>query len=389
MKKKVLIVGGGMAGCASAHVLGNKKSFDITLIEKSSFLGAGVRTFTYAGHPYTFGPRHILTQSKEVFNYINKITPLRKIDMNYLSFIEEDNQFYNFPLHFDDIKKMPDKKKIKKELKNRNLIKIKNAKNLEDYWINSIGKTLYCKFLDKYNKKMWQVSNKLIDTFGWSPKGATIKSGPRKAWQTSICAYPKKLNGYNDFFDKIYNYKNVKIKLNTDFEVHNLKQKSFYINGKIKKFDIVISTISPDFYYKKKRNTLKYIGRDFHKIVMPSQNVLPKNVSFLYYTNDETFTRIVEFKKMTLHKSKTSLIGLEIPSRNGKHYPLPFKKEINKAFGFINNFPRWFFSIGRAGTYRYAVDMDDCVEQAIEIGKIINNDNYSSPLPLKKWQDLN
>ena len=84
---------------------------------------------------------------------------------------------------------------------------------------------------------------------------------------------------------------------------------------------------------------------------------------------------------MTLHKSKTSLIGLEIPSRNGKHYPLPFKKEINKAFGFINNFPRWFFSIGRAGTYRYAVDMDDCVEQAIEIGKIINNDNYSSPYP--------
>ena len=36
----------------------------------------------------------------------------------------------------------------------------------------------------------------------------------------------------------------------------------------------------------------------------------------------------------------------------------------------------------QAGTYD-AVDMDDCVEQAIEIGKIINNDNYSSPLPLK------
>ena len=50
---------------------------------------------------------------------------------------------------------------------------------------------------------------------------------------------------------------------------------------------------------------------------------------------------------------------------------------------------KWFFSIGRAGTYRYAVDIDDCIEQAIEIGKIINNGNYSSPLPLKKWQELN
>lgn len=386
MKKKILIVGGGMGGCASAHVLGNNKDYDITLVDKLPFLGAGVRTFNYAGHPYTFGPRHVLTQNKEVYKYIDKIIPLRKIDMNYLSFVEQDNQFYNFPMHYDDIKKMPDKKKIKSELKNRSLIKIKNSKNLEEYWINSVGKTLYGKFVEKYNKKMWQVSNnKKIDTFGWSPKGATMKSGPKKAWQTSICAYPIKHNGYNDFFDKVYKYKNIKIKLNTNFEIHNLKNKSFYINKKIEKYDIVISTISPDFYFKKYRDTLNFIGRDFHKIVMPAKNVLPKNVSFLYYTNDESFTRIVEFKKLTLHKSKTSLLGLEIPSKNGKHYPLPFKKEINRAFDYINDLPQWFFSIGRAGTYRYAVDIDDCVEQAIEIGKIISEGKYSSPFPLSKW----
>ena len=51
-----------------------------------------------------------------------------------------DNQFYNYPLHVDDLNKMPDKKKIKKELKNKNKFKLKNSKNMEDYWINSIGK---------------------------------------------------------------------------------------------------------------------------------------------------------------------------------------------------------------------------------------------------------
>ena len=122
---------------------------------------------------------------------------------------------------------------------------------------------------------------------------------------------------------------------------------------------------------------------------MPTANVLPKKVSFLYYPNNELITRIVEFKKMTLHKSKTSLLGLEIPSKNGKHYPIPFKSEIKKAFKFINGFPKWFFSIGRAGTYKYAVDIDDCIEQAIEVGKIINDDKYSSPFPLKKWEGLN
>ena len=123
---------------------------------------------------------------------------------------------------------------------------------MEDYWINSIGKTLYKKTIDKYNKKMWLVNdNKKIDTFKWSPKGATLKSGPRAAWDKAISAYPIKKNGYNDFFDKL-NKKKVKVILNCKFKVKNLQNKKFIINNKIKKFDVVISTISPDFYFKKK-----------------------------------------------------------------------------------------------------------------------------------------
>ena len=35
---------------------------------------------------------------------------------------------------------------------------------MEDFWVNSIGKILYSKVIDKYNKKMWQVNdNKKID----------------------------------------------------------------------------------------------------------------------------------------------------------------------------------------------------------------------------------
>ena len=32
-------------------------------------------------------------------------------------YVERDNKFYNYPLHTTDIEKMPDKRKIKKELK--------------------------------------------------------------------------------------------------------------------------------------------------------------------------------------------------------------------------------------------------------------------------------
>ncbi len=386
--KKILIIGGGFAGAAAARLVSEIKNTKITLVEKSSKLGAGVRTNFYGGHPYTFGPRHFLTHNKEVFNYLNNIVPMRDCgNHQFITYVESDNQFYNYPLHVDDLEKMPDKKKIKKELKNKNNFKLKNSKNMEDYWINSIGKTLYSKTIKNYNKKMWLVNdNKKIDTFKWSPKGATLKSGPRAAWDKAISAYPIKFNGYNDFFDKIKK-SNIEINLNSEIKIKSLNKKLFFINKKIKKFDIVISTISPDYFFNNKFGELPFIGRDFHKIVFPSKNIFPKNVYFLYYANTEKFTRLVEYKKFTKHKSDTTLIGMEIPSKNGKHYPLPFKKEIKKSHKYLKKFPKWYFSIGRAGTYRYEVDIDDCIEQAMEIKRIILEDKYEDVFPIKKWWD--
>ena len=387
--KKILIIGGGIAGSAAARVLSKNKNNQITLVEKNKYLGAGVRTFFYGGHPYTFGPRHFLTHNKKIYDYLNKIVPMRSCaDHEFITYVEKDNQFYNYPLNYEDIKKMKDKNKIYKELKNRNIKKIQGAKNMEEYWINSIGKILYSKVIDKYNKKMWLVKdNKKIDTFRWSPKGATLKKGPRAAWDKAISAYPIKKNGYNDFFDKIKK-KNIKIILNSKIKVKNLEKKEFIINKQTKKFDIVISSISPDFFYNYKFGELKFIGRDIYNIVFPSKEVFPKNVYFLYYANTEKFTRLVEYKKFTKHKSKTTLVGMEIPSKNGKHYPIPFKSEIKKAHKYLKKLPEWFFSIGRAGTYRYEVDIDDSIEQAIEIEKIIKTGSYNGPLPLNKWWQI-
>ena len=387
--KKVLIIGGGFAGCATAHELSKLDNLDVTLVEKSPYLGAGVRTFFYGGHPYTFGPRHFLTRNKEVYNYLNKIVPLRSCsEHEFLTYVEQDNQFYNYPLNVLDVEKMPDKEKIKKQLKKKNLKKIYNSKNMEDFWVNSIGKILYAKVIDKYNKKMWQVDdNKKIDTFNWSPKGTTLKKGKKSAWEGVFSAYPIKYNGYNDFFDILFK-KKIRILLNSDIKVLNLESKIFNINKKKCKFDIVVSTVSPDFLNDYKFGELKFIGRDFHKIVFPTESVFPKNVYFLYYANSEKFTRLVEYKKFTKHKSKTTLVGMEIPSLNGKHYPIPFRSEIKKSHKYIKTLPENFFSIGRAGTYRYEVDIDDCIEQAMEVNKIIQNDSFLDPFPIKKWWNI-
>jgi len=363
--KHCLIIGGGFAGCSMAHQLQLQGGWDVTIVEAGPELGAGVRTYWWGGHPYTFGPRHFLTKNEKVFGYLNQYLPMRLCsEHEFISFVESDSSFYNFPINTSDIPKMPESKIINKELKSiRGQIK---SANLEEYWINAVGPTLYSKFISTYSKKMWQVdSNTELDTFEWSPKGTPLKTGPRAAWDSAISAYPWASNGYNDYFEIAAAEANVVF--STKITEYELEKKQVYFKDQWHKYDLIVNTVSPDQLFDYSEGELPFIGRDIYKFVLPVENAFPENVYFVYYVNNEPFTRIVEYKKFTLHKSDSTLLALEIPSKNGKHYPLPMRKWQTVADKYLKNLPEGVFSIGRAGSYRYEVDIDDCIEQAMEV----------------------
>ena len=333
--KKALIIGGGFAGCAAAHVLSLQEGWDVTLVEQNNVLGAGVRTQWYGGHPYTFGPRHFLTQNEDVFEFLNRYCPLRRCpDHVFLSYVESDGSFYNYPIHVDDIPQMSESKQIYAEIKKAKQTQgAANAKNLEDYWISSVGATLYEKFIQNYSKKMWQVEdNQLIDDFAWSPKGVALKEGSREAWDTAISAYPYAANGYDDYFEIAT--AEATVFLNTKIETYDLPAKTVVFEGEKRSYDVIVNTAPPDIVMNRVHGDLPFIGRQFHKFVLPVQFAFPENVYFLYYTGSEKFTRLVEYKKFTRQKyeEKTTIVGMEIPVIDGgKHYPVPFKSEIAKA----------------------------------------------------------
>jgi UDP-galactopyranose mutase len=382
--KKALVLGCGAAGAAAAHQLVLAGGWDVTVVEAAPYTGAGVRTFWYGGHPYTFGPRHFLTRNEQVYQYFNAICPLRSCaDHQFITYVERDNAFYNYPIHEDDIAAMPDRDQIAAE--RRAAIGVANAKNLEEYWIGSVGRILYEKFIDKYNKKMWMVDdNSLIDTFNWSPKGVTVKSGPRAAWDTVISAYPYAPDGYNHYFDVAT--QDVTLLLSTKVEKYDIENRAVWIKGEKLVFDIIVSTISPDELFGTCFGPLRYIGRDFHKIVFPTEHVFPEHVYFLYYANDEKFTRLVEYKKFTHHQSPTTLVGMEIPSLNGRHYPLPFKADIDLARKYFALMPEHVYSMGRNGSYQYGLDIDDCVEQAMTMAQQVKEGGRDYPVPMEIWR---
>lgn len=377
--KKALIVGGGFAGCAAAHQLSLiNQGWDITLVEAAPFLGGGVKTLWHGGHPYTYGPRHFLTQDEKLFNYLNAIVPMRRCaEHEFVTYVEKDQQFYNFPINRDDIPRMPDRDTIERQLK-----EVKgagNARNLEEYWINSVGRNLYEKMVGGYTRKMWGVDCDLIDDFAWSPKGVALKEGPRACWDNAISAYPWAPNGYDDYFGVAS--QGINVLLSTRIEKYDLEKRAVYMKGGWHSFDLIISTVSPDAIMGPIYGELPFLGRDFLKIVLPVEHAFPENVYFVYDASNEPFTRMVEYKKFTLHKAPTTFIGLEIPSNRNKLYPYPLKAEIAHAQEYFADMPKGIISMGRAGSYKY-IDVDDIIDQAMVMAQEIKAGGGDHPVPI-------
>lgn len=365
--KKALCIGGGIAGCTAAHQLALMGGWDVTVIERAPFLGAGLRTNWWGGHPYTFGPRHFLTQNEAVYNFFDKYCPLRRCNEHeFLTYIEADQAFYNFPINEDDIQLMPDKERIFQELAERNPVDIQTAKNLEEYWAASVGQRLYEKYVKTYTEKMWMIDScTSFDTFNWSPKGVAMKKGPRACWDTALSAYPYAADGYNQYFG--LGTAEARVLLSTSISRFDIPNKTVWFNGEKHTYDIIINSACPDELFDRCFGELPAIGRDFHKIVLPMEHCFPENVFFLYYANSEEFTRIVEYKKFTKHESPTTLIGLEFPSMNGKYYPIPTKAAQAQCQKYFDLMPDGVWSIGRMGSYRYHVDVDDTIEQMMKV----------------------
>lgn len=367
--KRIIVLGGGVTGCTLCRELAGK--YEVTLIEKNTYLGGGCHTFFYGGHPYTEGPRPLHVISDKVFNYINDIVPMRKFPLLLDTYIERDKSFYSFPIHWDDIQTMPDKEQILKELEQ--LPPVNNATNLEEGWLNSVGPTLYDKYVDTYTRKMWEVdSNTVFEDYSWSVKGSPIQRGERTVELTkghSEHAYPIEKTGYNRFFE--YCVKDAKVILGKEITRVDLDKKVVYIGDEQIVGDIIISTISLDDLMDKAYGELRYMGRDFIPIVLPVEYIFRDKHHFIHYPNDEKYTRIVEYKNLTGHIAKDTLLVMEIPSHANKLYAYNnVKSEREKADKYLSNLPKDVYSIGRLGAYKYT-SIGDCFNMVWDlVGKL-------------------
>lgn len=188
-KKKVIIIGAGPAGLASAYELSKDDTFDITILELEGFVGGISRTVNYKNNRMDIGGHRFFTKNERVSNLWHEIMPLQStpslddkllgrhvnLDPNGVDPEKEDvvmlkrhrvSRIYFIKKFFDYPISMKPRTFINMGFTRTmkagfgyigSTIHKRKEESLEDFYINRFGKPLYQLFFESYTEKLWGV----------------------------------------------------------------------------------------------------------------------------------------------------------------------------------------------------------------------------------------
>lgn len=353
MNKRILVLGGGVAGSSISYFL-TEKGYDVTLLEKNSRTGGLARTCYYGGHPYEFGP-HIWFwpggKEEPINRTIIQLTgdELFYIDRRLFTYVEADRRKYRYPVHYQDVAEMPEREAIERELRvNRNeAMKLVESQLPElgnctfaDYFTAAIGPTLYQKFMAHYTWKMWNIpGDELQTSMVWADRFQGERGAPKTTGVTGydplkfedhtlgkgvkFQVYPR--HGWNAVWDAMVSRTTVIRDRIIGIAGEHRKPYVATASGEkyyFGEYHTVFCTIDLDQLWGE--DTLPYTGRMMIPLVVPGlAHAFPEGAESLHYSSCEFQTRVTEMKVITRHESPDTLILIEVPVLPGasRYFP--------------------------------------------------------------------
>lgn len=226
--KNAVIIGAGPAGLTAAYELLKKsKSYNVIILEESDEIGGISRTVRYNGNRMDIGGHRFFSKDERVTKWWDEIMPIqgspsfddkklgRKKNLNpggpdpekedrvmlvrnRVSRIYYLKKFFDYPVSLkpQTFINMGLKKTVKSGFSYiHSSVKKLPETNLENFYINRFGKTLYSMFFEGYTEKLW----------GRHPREISADWGAQRVKGLSVMAVIK------DVFGKIVPTKNKKV----------------------------------------------------------------------------------------------------------------------------------------------------------------------------------
>ena len=365
-KKKILIVGCGLAGSTMARILA-ENNFKVKLIDKRDHIGGNIfdsinknneRIHKYGPHLLHCNKNSLalkfLSRFTEWINYEHKV---RALLINGKTTPLPINQITLEDIYKKKFKSESDVIKFLDLIRNKNL----DPKNTDQLFESTVGNKLSDIFFRPYTKKMW----------GVDPENLSINIGARLPVRTNkdtryfsdnFQALPK--NGYSKMIENMLAHENIKVVLNQNF--HKKMEEGF---------DHIFLCLPIDKYFNYIYGVLPYRSIIFEERFDDFKNLSAPVINF---TDNSKYTRKTQwslFPNCPKLNSSKKTITYEIPcsmdqNQDEYYYPVQTKdsKRIYESYKKLAKLNKKITFCGRTGLFRY-IDMVPAVQIHMQIVK--------------------
>lgn len=384
-----IVVGAGFAGATIAERVANGLNKKVLVIDKRDNIGGNMYDYTDENGilVHKYGPHLFHTNLENVYNYLKQFGEWFFYEHRVLGKV--NGKIVPIPFNITSIEKSFDKEKadklisiLKKDFGMEKKIPILELRKYPDKDINELAEYIYKNVFLYYTMKQWGQTPDEIDP-NVTNRVPVFVSKDDRYFQDKYQFMPK--GGYTKIFEKMLESENIEVRLNTDSkDVLMLKNDTIYFNGSEFKGK-VIYTGAIDEFFNYEFGALPYRSLEFEFETIDKE-YFQEVGTVNYPTKEDKFTRITEFKHMTMenpHTSKTTIMR-EYPcayDRNASlgnipYYPIVnddnmnlYNKYLDRA-SKINN----FYLIGRLAQYKY-FNMDLVINEALKLFEKLKEEN--------------
>ena len=389
MKYDYIVVGAGFAGATIAERVANDLDKKVLVIDKRNNIGGNMYDFVDENgiliHKY--GPHLFHTNLKNVYDYLMNFGEWFNYEHRVLGMV--NNHLVPIPFNITSIKESFDSdkatklvEKLKQEFgtdKKNPILELRKSKDTE---INELAEYIYKYVFLYYTMKQWGQTPEEIDPNVTNRVPVYISLDDRYFQDTYQCM-PR--GGYTKIFEKMFENKNIDVKLGTNakdlisFEGNQIMYNGEKFDGKV----IYTGAIDELFDYEYGDLPYRSLIFDFETI---NKEYYQKVGTVNYPTKEDKFTRITEFKHMTMENPKTdkTTIMREYPCAYDRHsekanipyYPIVNDENMNLYNKYLEKASniKGLYLIGRLAQYKY-FNMDLVINEALKLFDELKEDN--------------
>lgn len=351
----VRVVGGGLAGAATAHLL-TTAGCSVEVVEGDATWGGQLRTASAAGILYEPAGAHIFhTADDEVWEFVTGLIGMRPY--RHLVRTEVFGTTLSWPPQLSELQELAQWPQISHELEMRP--EKPRADNFETWCIDLMGETLYRAFIEGYTRKQWGTSPSELSAT-WAPKRIELRDDDyRYLFRSPHQGWPE--GGYTGLVDALL--KPVSVTLGQKVSVVDW-------DDLCRGVDAVVLSCALDEFFAADLGPLPWRGVSLQSRYVPEAgHLLPCGV--LNTPGPEVrHTRMIETKWMSGQTQRGTVVSYEYPGAPVRHYPVDdvlnanrqLQRRYEKELIALPGPPR--YAVGRLATYTY-IDMDQVIRQAM------------------------